>query len=64
MHLEEALSELQRVENAIPVTMRIMFEQHVAKTVQNFHPGLNTLAWNSMNIGKENDSLYFYIIWY
>ena len=51
MHLEEALDEFNNVRDEIPVTMRVMFEQHVSKTAQNFQPGLTTLAWNSMNIG-------------
>ena len=52
MHLEEALDEFNHVRSEIPVTMKVMFEQHVNKTAQNFQPGLTTLAWNSMNIGE------------
>ena len=37
----------------IPMNLRRLFQTHIDATLQNFQPGLNTLAWNSMNIGAS-----------
>ena len=66
MHLEEALNFFNQVRDQIPSSMQPMFKHHVAKTAQNFQPGLTTLAWNSMNIGmyyqhiSRNICVYFF----
>jgi dynein heavy chain len=50
-HLQLCLSEFNQVRASIPKALQAMFQPHVDAAVQNFQPGLQTLAWNSMNIG-------------
>ena len=45
------IKEYNDVVTSIPPAMRELFEAHIDRATQNFHPGLTTLSWNSMNIG-------------
>ena len=51
-HLQLCLKEFKDVVQSIPVALEELFQVHVDKAAINFQPGLNTLAWNSMNIGE------------
>ena len=51
-HLELCVKEYNDVVASIPPAMQGLFEPHIEKAAQNFHPGLTTLSWNSMNIGR------------
>ncbi|XP_052242570.1 uncharacterized protein LOC127852659 [Dreissena polymorpha] len=49
-HLELVLNEYRSVCEAIPDPLRNLFTPHTEFVNQQLQPGLNTLAWNSMNI--------------
>ncbi|XP_053397319.1 dynein axonemal heavy chain 5-like isoform X6 [Mercenaria mercenaria] len=49
-HLELVLNDYKDVCNAIPEPLRNLFTPHTEYVNQQLQPGLNTLAWNSMNI--------------
>lgn len=51
-NLELCLREFQSVQQTIPPILHDLFQAHVESTRQIFQPGLNTLSWDSMNIGK------------
>ena len=51
-HLELCLQDFQEVLESIPPALKDLFQGHVDRALQNFQPGLTTLAWNSMNIGE------------
>lgn len=51
-HLELALSQFYSVVKSIPDAVRGLFQSHVDQALISFQPGVSTLAWNSMNIGK------------
>ena len=51
-HLELVLSEYKALCESVPISLQSLFDPHVQAVAQNFQPGLTTLAWNSMNIGK------------
>ena len=59
-HLELCLKDFSDVCASIPQEMGSLFKMHVDRALQNFHPGLSTLAWNSMNIGQYACKLFFY----
>lgn len=50
-HLELVLNEYRTVCNSIPEPLKNLFAPHIEFVEQQLQPGLNTLAWNSMNIG-------------
>ena len=50
-HLELCIKDFNDVCDSIPEALKGLFQGHVDKALQNFQPGLSTLAWNSMNIG-------------
>ena len=52
-HLEMVLREFRAVCEAIPEALSNLFKPHVEFVEQQLQPGLTTLAWNSMNIGKK-----------
>ncbi|KAJ8314952.1 hypothetical protein KUTeg_007102 [Tegillarca granosa] len=49
-HLELVLNEYRTVCNSIPEPLKNLFAPHIEYVEQQLQPGLNTLAWNSMNI--------------
>ncbi|ESO89151.1 hypothetical protein LOTGIDRAFT_229063 [Lottia gigantea] len=49
-HLELVLNEYRSVCESIPESLRDLFTPHIENVQQQLQPGLNTLAWNSMNI--------------
>ncbi|XP_052807484.1 dynein axonemal heavy chain 5-like isoform X7 [Mya arenaria] len=49
-HLELVLNEYRQVCESIPDPLRNLFTPHTEYVNQQLQPGLNTLAWNSMNI--------------
>ncbi|KAL4232681.1 hypothetical protein ACF0H5_007369 [Mactra antiquata] len=49
-HLELVLNEYREVCKSIPDPLRSLFTPHTEYVNQQLQPGLNTLAWNSMNI--------------
>lgn len=51
-HLEQCIQDFMTVCESVPEALAEMFEDHVEKARQNFLPGLTTLSWNSLNIGK------------
>lgn len=53
-HLELVLADYRAVCSSIPDSLRRLFVPHMEHVKQQLQPGLSTLAWNSMNIGKEN----------
>ena len=54
------MKEFNDVVQSIPMNLRELFESHIERATQNFHPGLTTLSWNSMNIGQYPFSLFSY----
>lgn len=52
MHLEMCLSEVQRIKELVPSIWKPLFHKHFQQLTKQFHPGLTSLTWNSMNIGK------------
>ena len=57
-HLELALSQFYAVVKSIPVAVKGLFQPHVDQALVSFQPGVSTLAWNSMNIGELDDSMF------
>jgi len=51
-HLELVLNEYREVCESIPEPLVSLFKPHIEFVDQQLQPGLTTLAWNSMNIGK------------
>ena len=51
-HLELVLNDYKEVCESIPDPLRSLFTPHTENVNQQLQPGLNTLAWNSMNIGN------------
>ena len=51
-HLELVLNEYKEVCQSIPEQLQKLFKPHREHVEQQLQPGLSTLAWNSMNIGK------------
>jgi len=51
-HLELVLNDYRTVCQSIPDPLRHLFAPHIEHVLQQLQPGLTTLAWNSMNIGK------------
>ena len=51
-HLELVLNDYREVCESIPDALRSLFTPHTEFVNQQLQPGLNTLAWNSMNIGE------------
>lgn len=51
-HLELVLNDYRHVCASIPDPLRNLFTPHIEHVLQQLQPGLTTLAWNSMNIGK------------
>jgi len=51
-HLHLCLNEFKTVVAQIPPALIDLFQNHIEQALQNFQPGLSTLSWNSMNIGK------------
>lgn len=58
-HLQLCLNEYKSVCAAIPEALLILFKPHIDACLQNFQPGLSTLAWNSMNIGENIFSVLY-----
>ena len=56
-HLELVLRQFHDVKDSIPAPVKTWFQPHVDVVVTSFQPGLNTLAWNCMNIGNTNNML-------
>ncbi len=50
-HLHLCIKDFDDVFDSIPEALKALFQGHVDRALQNFQPGLCTLAWNSMNIG-------------
>lgn len=51
-NLQECLDYFKRVLTKIPPEMEAFFAKHVENARSAFQPGLSTIAWNNMNIGK------------
>lgn len=51
-NLQECLDYFKRVLTKIPPEMEAFFAKHVEAARSSFQPGLSTIAWNNMNIGK------------
>ena len=52
-HLELVLRQFNDVKRSIPECLMTWFQPQVAMVDASFHPGLNILAWNCMNIGND-----------
>jgi dynein heavy chain len=59
-HLELCLKEFDAVCNSIPECFVELFVNHIEAVEMNLHPGLSTLAWNSMNIGKNSFRILYF----
>ena len=51
-HLRLCLSQFQSVQDSIPPGLSGLFSTHVEHVLEFFQPGLSTLSWSSMNIGR------------
>lgn len=51
-HLQLCLEDYKFVCKQISDPLQGLFSPHIENVRQQLHPGLNTLAWNSMNIGN------------
>lgn len=51
-HLELVLKDFDSVCSGIPECFVELFTNHIDAVKMNLQPGLSTLAWNSMNIGR------------